>query len=113
MMVKAKATPLRLHKLGKRFAADAVDPLWYECRSCGLVWDDSPLRQYEDVTCSNCYSDRVLLIRVRLEFHNWGKQNGGKRQQIDRIHSVIMACREIERESLEQVRGGARSKGNK
>lgn len=63
------------------------------------------------MTCSNCYSERVLLIRVRLGFSNWGKQNGGKCQQLERIWSAIIACRTIERASLEQVRGYARSKG--
>ena len=94
--VTAKSTPLRLRRLGERLAVDAIDPLWYRCRSCGLVWDDSPLRDYEDVVCSNCYSERVMLVRVRLGFHNYGKQNGGKSEQIERRRVAMRAALRID-----------------
>lgn len=86
--IVAKTAKRQLHRVYQQIHADAVDPILYQCRRCKTTWDDTPLRDYEQVTCSNCYSENVLIISVRLMFRNWGRQNGGKREQRDRYRAA-------------------------
>lgn len=86
--VRSKSAPARLRELGARFHADAIDPLEYKCLRCGLEWDDSPLRNYREVVCSNCYGERVILTMVRLGFEDWGPRNGGAQEQERRYSSA-------------------------
>jgi DNA-directed RNA polymerase subunit RPC12/RpoP len=76
----------------RRFHCDAIDPMEYECARCGCAWDDAVLTDYRKVVCSNCYSERVLLVAVRLTFHNWGEQNGGVREQMERYRAAKAAA---------------------
>jgi DNA-directed RNA polymerase subunit RPC12/RpoP len=93
ILVTSKSAPNMLREMSEHFYADAVDPLEYKCLRCGLQWDDSPLRSYRDVTCSNCYSERVVITMVRLGFENWGEQNGGEREQRDRYEHAKLTTR--------------------
>jgi hypothetical protein len=88
-LARAHSTPLKLRQLAEQFTADAIDPLWYTCQSCKLTWDCSPLDDYREVVCSNCYSENVLLVGVRLGFANWGKQNGGVKHMMDRFRKAL------------------------
>lgn len=97
---RAHSTPLKIRELAEKLSADAVDPMRYTRRSCRLTWGCSPLDDYREVVCSNCYSESVLLIGVRLGFANWGKQNGGIKQMMGRY-----------REALAQGRGLATAAG--
>lgn len=85
ILVTCKSAGPRLREMAERFHADVVDPMEYRCCRCGLEWDDSPLRDYREVVCSNCYSERVVLTMVRLGFDDWGPQNGGSREQSKRL----------------------------
>jgi len=73
------------------FHADAVDPLEYKCSRCNCAWDSDILGGMEAVTCSNCYSGQVLLTKARLAFYNWGEQNGGELEQMDRYRIALKA----------------------
>jgi DNA-directed RNA polymerase subunit RPC12/RpoP len=92
ILVGSKSAQRRLREMAERFHADAVDPLEYKCLRCHLEWDDSPVTDYRTVTCSNCYSDRVVLTMVRLGFENWGEQNGGVQEQRARYEKAKQEC---------------------
>ena len=89
ILTRSGSAAARLHKLSKRFYADGIDPIEYKCTQCGCSWDEAVLTDYREVTCSNCYSERVLLVAVRLTFHDWGEQNGGKKKQRDRYEHAL------------------------
>lgn len=84
IMARSKTAHKRLLRLGNDLHADQVDPIFYKCLGCGCEWEDSPLRDYSEVVCSNCYGERVKLTKVRLWFRDWGPQNGGVEEQMSR-----------------------------
>ena len=43
-----------------------VDPAGAECLRCHAKWETDPLAHPEDLTCSNCYSDNIVIIAVRI-----------------------------------------------
>lgn len=89
ILCRCKTAHSRLRDLAERYHADGCDPLEYKCLRCHDEWDDSPLRDYREVVCSNCYSERVILTMVRLDFENWGEQNGGEKEQRDRWQRAV------------------------
>ncbi len=90
ILTRSKSARTRLRRIEKRTYCDSIDPLEYECARCHCTWGDAVLTDYREVTCSNCYSDRVLLVNLRLTFHNWGNQNGGKKEQRERYDAARM-----------------------
>ncbi len=47
-----------------------IDPWGFKCCDCGIEWggiEISSTTRFSDVSCSNCYSDKVLLTAVRLD----------------------------------------------
>jgi DNA-directed RNA polymerase subunit RPC12/RpoP len=91
ILCRCKTAHSRLRELSERYCADACDPMEYKCLRCHCEWDDSLLRDYREVVCSNCYSDRVILTMVRLGFENWGEQNGGEKEQRERYQRAVDA----------------------
>lgn len=88
ILARSKSAQTRLQRIEKQTNCDDIDPFEYECSRCGCRWDDAVLTDYREVVCSNCYSDRVLLVLLRLTFHNWGNQNGGKKEQRERFQAA-------------------------
>ena len=80
----ARSASQAISRIARKAHADAADPVNYRCMECHLEWHDSPLRNPADVSCSNCYSDSILIRGVRLRFQNWGDQNGGEKEQRER-----------------------------
>lgn len=89
--VRSKGAAGQLDKLARELFADGIDPIEYKCLRCGTEWDCSPCDEWRDRTCSNCYSERVVITKVRLEFSNWGEQNGGEREQRERFERAKQA----------------------
>lgn len=81
ILVTSDSARERINALAIRHHADAVDPIWYKCLRCHCEWDMSPCTDPKTVSCSNCYSSRVVVTVVRLAFDSWGEQNGGEREQ--------------------------------
>lgn len=98
---RAKSTTKRLDSFCDAYHADVAHPLAYRCLRCKLIWDCSPLDDYRQVVCSGCYGENVMLTRVRLGFYNWGKANGGEKDQWARYE---LACIEA-LEQAERLRG--------
>ncbi len=88
MLVRSKTARDRFNKLSSRLFADGADPCGFHCLGCGFKWDDEPLTDWQNVYCSNCYSGRVLLVSMRLEFNSWGKQNGGIAEAKNRLEAA-------------------------
>jgi hypothetical protein len=109
ILVSEQSAPQRLRELAERFCADAVDPWAFRCARCGLEWSDPPYLDYRDVTCSNCYSDRVVITIVRLGFEDWGPQNGGAAEQQERLkraeREFAPAMRALQRINGDDKRG--------
>lgn len=79
ILIKGPQAHQRLCELTKRLYGDDAYPHSYRCSRCGLEWKHASVGdEWLNVTCSNCYSDRVVLIEARLIFQDWGEQNGGK-----------------------------------
>lgn len=89
--VRSKSAQVQLNKIATDVHADGADPIEYKCLRCGLEWDCCPLDEWENRTCSNCYSERVVITKVRLEFSNWGEQNGGEKEQRERYEAAKRA----------------------
>lgn len=73
-----------IHAVMEGKHADAADPIAYKCLRCHLEWEDGPCDSWRTKTCSNCYSDNVVIAKIRLGFQNWGEQNGGAEEQRSR-----------------------------
>lgn len=86
--VRGKTAALSLDKTAKKWFSDGADPVDFKCLRCGTEWDELPPSEWHTKTCSNCYSDRVVIVGVRVEFNNWGEQNGGEREQMERYESA-------------------------
>ena len=82
-----------LRDLAERFTADAVDPSEYKCLRCHCEWEQPAGYEWRTVTCSNCYSERVVITIVRLGFQNWGEQNGGEAEQRARHEKAVKETR--------------------
>lgn len=66
-----KSARKRLAKIAYiEHASDGYDPWVFQCRSCGCKWDatDFAGQNFETVACSNCYSEKVSITQVRLEY---------------------------------------------
>lgn len=96
ILVTAKSAKRRLGKLADSFHADSATPWAFRCQRCKLEWSDPPYTgDWTGITCSNCYSERVILSSVRLDFFDWGEQNGGKRERMERYrHAKQMLAAE-------------------
>lgn len=72
--------------LSEQYYADQITPTGFTCTDCGTKWDRvcTQREEYEDVSCSNCYGEHVMISEVRLTFFNWGEQNGGDQERDDR-----------------------------
>lgn len=88
ILVTSGTARVQFNVLIEQFHADDVRPSEFKCLRCGLEWEADPLTDFRTVTCSNCYSERVILTIVRLSFENWGEQNGGEREQRDRYENA-------------------------
>lgn len=92
ILAKSKTAPQRLSDMAEMYTADGIDPLACKCLRCSCEWDDVLLRDYRTMSCSNCYSDRVIITAVRLSFNNWGEQNGGEAEQRKRYEVAKRVC---------------------
>jgi hypothetical protein len=52
-----------------------VDPAGAECLRCHAKWETGPLAHPEDLTCSNCYSDNIAIIAVKIT--RWSQYDHG------------------------------------
>ena len=89
ILAHGKNVLLRMTWIMDQLHADAVDPWEYECRSCRCIWGDAVLTDPREVTCSNCYSDNVVISKLRIGFENWGENNGGKAEQLQRYNAAL------------------------
>ena len=87
ILVTSKSARDRLRKIGEHFHSDLVDPAEVKCLRCHTEWDNF-CAGYRTITCSNCYSDRVIITAVRLAFLNWGEHNGGEAEQRERFKAA-------------------------
>ena len=92
VLAKSKTAPHRLNEMAERYTADGIDPIACKCLQCHCEWDDVLLRDYRTMSCSNCYSDRVVITAVRISFNNWGEQNGGEAEQRKRYEAAKQEC---------------------
>ena len=92
VLAKSKTAPQQLSKMAERYTADGIDPIACKCLRCHCEWDDVILQDYRTMSCSNCYSDRVVITAVRLSFNNWGEQNGGETEQRKRYDAAKQEC---------------------
>ena len=80
-----------LDRHSKDLYADTVDPIKFKCDDCGQ--EDERITTNRDewaqMSCSNCYSDHMLIVGVRLTFFDWGEQNGGKAERDDRYNFAL------------------------
>ena len=54
----------------QRRGAVSIQPWAFRCLSCGCEWGDTAISvgcDLKAVSCSNCYSDDVLLTAFRIE----------------------------------------------
>lgn len=79
----------KINWIATHLHADAADPWEYECRRCHQTWGDAVLTDPHQVACSNCYSDNIVLVKLRLAFQNWGEHNGGVKEQRSRWTSAL------------------------
>jgi hypothetical protein len=89
ILAHSKTVIRRMAWVAEKLHADNVHPWEYECRRCHCVWRDAVLADPQQVTCSNCYGDNIVISKVRLTFENWGEQNGGEREQRQRYETVL------------------------
>lgn len=84
--ISTRSTSARanLNKLAQQLYADGADPIELKCLRCGIEWEISPIDDWHQATCSNCYSERLVITKILLEFDNWGDQNGGEKEQRER-----------------------------
>ena len=92
ILAKSKTAQQRLNEMAEKYTADGIDPIACKCLRCHCEWDDVLLRDYRTMSCSNCYSDRVIITAVRLSFNNWGEQNGGEAEQRKRYEAAKRQC---------------------
>ena len=92
ILARSKTAPQQLSEMAERYTADGIDPLACKCLRCHCEWDDVLLRDYRTMSCSNCYSDRVVITAIRLSFNNWGEQNGGESEQRKRYEAASREC---------------------
>lgn len=93
---RSKGADRMLARHERRFYADGVDPIEFQCNDCGQRDDRITTNRDEwaKKTCSNCYSERVLIVGIRLTFHNWGEQNGGAKERDDRYEHALQIIAE-------------------
>ena len=93
---RAKSASVMLLRHSKKYYADSVDPVKFKCSDCGQ--EDERITTNRDewaqMTCSNCYSENVLIVGIRLTFFDWGEQNGGKEERDDRYNFAEDKLRE-------------------
>jgi len=89
---RAKDANEQITALMEQYAADAADPVSFKCLRCKDEGYDGPLSSWRHKVCSNCYSENVMIVKVRLGFENWGDQNGGEAQQRER-YDRARSCR--------------------
>lgn len=92
ILAQSKTAPRCLAEMAERYTADGIDPIACKCLRCHCEWDDVILQDYRTMSCSNCYSDRVVITAVRLSFNNWGEQNGGEAEQQKRYEAARQEC---------------------
>ncbi len=66
---KSRNPRAKIDKLTKDSGAFLVSPWGFLCIDCQTEWGDTAISVSTDirtVSCSNCYSDRVVLTAVRL-----------------------------------------------
>jgi hypothetical protein len=86
IMARSKTAYERLYRWHeKTYLSDGADPARLKCKSCGFEWWCEALDEWQEATCSNCYGERLMLTGARLEFNNWGIQNGGSKERDDRM----------------------------
>lgn len=83
---RAKSASAMLGRYASRYYADSVDPVKFKCTDCGQEDERITTNRDEwvEITCSNCYSESVMIAGIRLTFFDWGEQNGGKKERDDR-----------------------------
>jgi len=81
-----------LNELQASYYADDIEPIEVKCTRCGLEWKPSQQSHWTASVCSNCYSDRVVVTVVRLQFEDWGNQNGGGMERDERWQAAARLC---------------------
>lgn len=76
------------HATAKKYHADHAQPWACRCTDCRIEWA-LDLSDWKTVTCSNCYGEHVRVVWVRLEFQNWGEQNGGEKEMLGRYNFAL------------------------
>lgn len=83
---RAKSASKMLQRYSTKYYADSVDPMKFKCGDCGQ--EDERITtnhdEWAEMTCSNCYSEYMFIVGIRLTFFDWGEQNGGKKERDDR-----------------------------
>lgn len=66
-----KKTSLKeMIKVMDKEGGDDVDPSMYQCTECKQRWSSKDIIENDirNISCSNCYSNKINLIQVRLIF---------------------------------------------
>jgi len=75
----------QLAKIARSYFADESQPFEFTCKQCKVVTPEAHMHsEWKTATCSNCYSERMYVSKVRLTYYNWGEHNGGDAELIDR-----------------------------
>jgi hypothetical protein len=56
----------RINKLVTMERADYAKVYAMRCRTCKTIWDDCELVDPLFVACSNCYSDNVEIVKLKM-----------------------------------------------
>lgn len=81
ILVTARTASARIAAAAMEANADWCDVRAFRCLRCGLSWEAELCVEWRTTTCSNCYSERVVITLLRLSFDNWGEHNGGEPAQ--------------------------------
>ena len=96
IMARSNTAHTRLYRgHEKRYFADSADPARLKCLGCGFEWGCCALEEWQNATCSNCYSEKLMLIAARLEFNSWGAQNGGVKERDGRFQYAKETARKL------------------
>lgn len=68
-----KSVQAMIHRSAQLRGGDWATPQAYRCMSCGTRWDASEFDggSPQNVVCSNCYSERVEIVALKVERVNW------------------------------------------
>lgn len=94
LKVAGKHAQSKVHQIALSLRADHAEPASLRCPGCKLSWPIGSFTDWKTASCSNCYSSAVWIKTVRLQFINWGENNGGKAEMLSRYEKALARLRQ-------------------